>query len=374
MNLSRRQILFGAIILGVLVLLTLLAAPTQSTNRAGSTFSRSPSGYGAWYAFMEQRGTPVQRWQKPFSDFVGSQSPSTASTAPKTFLQIYSGLTSSTLSEAEASWVEAGNQLIILGVQAPVTAAQFRSLQTSPAGMVQVDTRRRHRLTDKAEQSLLGDRFGAVVWQKDLGKGQVIRATTPHLAANAYQNQQANYEFLARLVSQAQQPIWVDEYLHGYRDSTESSAAREASSWLAYLGNTALLPVLLQTGVLLALLIWAQNRRFGSPIPVSAPVVDNSTAYITALAGVLYKAQSSQFVVETIAKAEQLQVQRSLGLGSQLLDLTTLLTAWEQQTGRPAAELAQVLQPKSPQKHMSDRELQQWLENIQTIRRHLPNR
>ena len=24
-------------------------------------------GYGAWYAFMQQRGTPVQRWQKPFS-------------------------------------------------------------------------------------------------------------------------------------------------------------------------------------------------------------------------------------------------------------------------------------------------------------------
>lgn len=372
MNLSRRQILFGAIVLGVLVLLTLLAAPTQSTNRAGSTFSQSPSGYGAWYTFMEQRGTPVQRWQKPFSDFIGSQSSPAPSTAPKTFLQIYSGLTSSTLSEAETNWVEAGNRLIILGTQAPVTAAKFRSLQTSPTGLVQVDTRRRHS-SKVAEQSLLSDRFGAVVWQKNLGKGQVIWATTPHLAANAYQNEHANYEFLARLVAQAQQPIWVDEYLHGYRDSTESSTTRESGSWLSYLGNTALLPVLLQTGVLLALLIWAQNRRFGSPIPVLAPVVDNSTAYITALAGVLYKAQSSQFLVETIAKAEQLQVQRSLGLGGQLLELPTLLTAWEQQTGRPAAELAQALQPRSPHKTMSDRELQQWLENIQTVRRHLPN-
>lgn len=371
MNFSRRQILFGAIILAVLVLLTLLAAPTQSTNRAGSTFSRSPSGYGAWYAFMEQRGTPVQRWQKPFADFIDSQA-STPSTAPQTFLQIYSGLTSSTLSEAETSWVEAGNRLIMLGVQAPVTAAKFRSLQTSSAGLVQVDTRRRH-AAKSIEQSLLSDRFGAVVWQKNLGKGQVIWATTPHLAANAYQNQYTNYEFLARLVAQAQQPIWVDEYLHGYRDSAKSNAARESDSWLTYLGNTALLPVVLQTGVLLVLLIWAQNRRFGSLIPAPAPAIDNSTAYITALAGVLHKAQSSQFLVETIAKAEQLQVQRALGLGGQLLDLPALLTAWEQQTGRPAAELAQALQPRSPHKTMSDRELQQWLENIQTVRRHLPN-
>nr|WP_290221041.1 DUF4350 domain-containing protein [Trichocoleus desertorum] len=390
-NLSRRQMWFGLLIVGAIALLTLLAAPTQNVSRSGSTYSRTPDGYGAWYSFMAGRGTPIQRWQQPFEQLVqkqpdsktssqlGSQSGPQSSPEDQgkiTLLQINSGLRGASLDDSQKAWVEAGNTLLLLGVHAPVTEATFRTLQTSESGDVRVETRRRHYLPKKDTTSLkLGDRFGAVVWQESLGQGRVIWATTPHLAANVYQDHRANYEFLAQLVTESKQPIWVDEYLHGYRDPSKATATapeKRSRSLLAYLANTALLPGFIQVVILLLLGIWAHNRRFGQPISVTAPTVDNSKAYIEALAGVLHKAESSEFVIDTIRKEEQLQVQRALGLGNQLLDSEILLTAWTQQTGRPAAELADMLQLRSRGQRVSDRDLLVWLEKIQTVRHHLP--
>ncbi|HEY9807177.1 MAG TPA: hypothetical protein V6D04_11455, partial [Candidatus Obscuribacterales bacterium] len=60
----------------------------------------------------------------------------------------------------------------------------------------------------------------------------------------------------------------MDEYLHGYRDSSGATAQasdQRSRSLLAYLAHTALLPGLIQVGVLLLLGIWAHNRRFGQP-------------------------------------------------------------------------------------------------------------
>jgi len=378
-NLSRRQMWFGLLVIGAITLLTLLAAPTQNVSRSGSTYNRAPDGYGAWYSFMSERGSPIQRWQQPFDQLAQKQpssQPGSDSQSKITLLQINSGLREASLGNSQKAWVEAGNTLVVLGAHAPVTDATFRTLQTSDFGNVRVDTRRRHRLPKEETTTLkLGDRFGAVVWQESLGQGRVIWATTPHLAANAYQDHRANYEFLAQLVTKPKQPIWVDEYLHGYRDpsnATATTSEKRSRSLLAYLANTALLPGFLQVGVFLLLGIWAHNRRFGQPMPVTTPAVDNSKAYIEALAGVLHKAESSEFVIDTIRKEEQLQVQRALGLGNQLLDSETLLIAWTQQTGRPAAELADMLQLRSRGQRVSDRDLLIWLEKIQTVRHHLP--
>ncbi|HEY9743329.1 MAG TPA: DUF4350 domain-containing protein, partial [Coleofasciculaceae cyanobacterium] len=234
MNLSKRRLwLFGAIAIGAIILLTLLAAPTNNRLNSGSTYNRAPEGYGAWYAFMAERGTPVQRWRKPFQDLANNKE----AEPPITLLRVNSALTKKTLSNMEQDWVKSGNTLVILGVHQPVTEAAFSTTHNSSTGSVKIDTQRRAK---DEKESLLGDRFGAIVWQKSLGEGQVIFATTPYLAANAYQDFQGNYEFLAQLVTQSgvpgqqqavdnrltanrpsdnsQNPMWVDEYIHGYRD------------------------------------------------------------------------------------------------------------------------------------------------------------
>lgn len=400
MNLSNRRLwLFGAIAIGAIVLLTLLAAPANNKLTSGSTYSRAANGYGAWYAFMEKRGTPVKRWQKSFENLANNESIQ----PPVTLLRVNSGLPRPNLNKNEQNWVAKGNTLVILGVHTPVTNASFSTQHKTDTGNVKINTRRRHK---SAEEKVLGDPFGSIVWHNNIGKGKVVFATTPHLAANAYQDFPGNYEFLAQLVTQSgvssqesavrsiQNSVWVDEYIHGYKDPVltcqeqgsqggtsqgngKGSAGRincepQKQSLWSYLAKTPVYPAFVQGLILLLVALWAGNRRFGKPITLPSPEVNNSEAYIQALAGVLQKAESSEFILEVVGKDEQLQLQKALFLGQQQLDHQSLVSAWVQQTGRPAAELEQVLQIQSQKPRMRETDLLSWLRKWEEIRRHLP--
>lgn len=368
----------GAIILAltVIVLLSLLIAP-QSQQRQGSTYSRAPSGYGAWYAYMQQQNLPIQRWQRPLSQlFDQADAPPVQEIsnvnqlplAPITLVQINSRAV--WLKVADQRWVEQGNVLILVGVNAPVSEAPFRSLLPSPVGTVKIETSRRE-TNRESVKPLLEDQYGMVVWEAERGAGKIIYVATPHLAANAYQNEAGNFEFLAQLAAAPAHPIYVDEYLHGYRDAQNQDEGEAATESLAsYLAKTPLVLLLIQAIVVLLVLIWGQNQRLGRPHPVTESPIDNSKAYTQALAAVLQKANCSQFVVETISKAEQRQVQQALGLGSTLLEPETVINAWVEQTGRPAAEMQEVLQPAKTRR-WSDAELRVWLNKLQNIRRQL---
>ena len=301
---------------------------------------------------------------------------------------------------SEENWVKQGNTLVILGVSAPVTAAPFSSLHPDSAGEIKIDTGRRFP-SDKNQ--ILGDRFGGIVWKQTLGKGTVYFATTPHLAANAYQDFPGNYEFLAGLVTQSEdglkeiegteqalavnfienpidrqsqetskisQKVWVDEYIHGYKDS-EIIKRESGGDLFTYLAKTPLFPVLIQGTIMLIVAIFAGWNRLGQPVTISAPQVDNSEAYIQALAGVLEKANSTDFVVEIIGKAEKLQLQKALGQTS--LESETLTNAWVEQTGRKATELSELLRSPSRKRRISAPDLLTWLGKWEQIRQHLPS-
>jgi hypothetical protein len=426
MKLSNRRLwIFGAIAIAAIILLTLVAAPANNQLNSGSTYNRAPDGYGAWYAFMSQRGTPIQRWRKPLEDLADDEK----AESPITLLRVNSSLIERSLSREEEDWVKSGNTLVILGVKQPVTEAPFSTRHKIEVGNIKIDTQRREK---NVKEGLLGDRFGAIVWEQSIGEGRVVFATTSYLAANAYQDFQGNYEFLAQLVTQNDQPVWVDEYIHGYQDPellscqgkdapagtsqgkdspTRTRQGKDAPAGtsqgkdapagtsqgkdsptrtpqggqqkvkncqpeedlFSYLAKTPVFPALVQVGILLLVAIWAGNRRFGKPLTLSAPVVDNSEAYIQALAGVLQKANSSEFILEVVGKEEQLELQKALVLGQVPLEEQALVEAWVQQTGRPAAELEQLLQMQSRKRRISETELLTWLGKWEQIRRHIPS-
>ena len=397
MNLSNRRLwLFGAIAITAIIIVTLVFAPASNKLNSGSTYNRSPDGYGAWYAFMSKRGTEVQRWQKPAEDFTKNPDAKTSST----LLRIYSSpIFTEAVTEIEEKWLKQGNTLVILGISAPVTQAPFSSLLPHSLGEIKIDTGRR---VDRKKKPILGDEFGGIVWTKTVGKGRVYFASAPYLAANAYQDFPGNYEFLAALVTQSeggekeiegteqalavnfiQNPIdrsqktsknvnkvWVDEYIHGYKDP-EIIKRESKDNLFTYLAKTPLFPVLIQGLIILVVAIFAGWNRFGQPVTLSAPVVDNSEAYIQALAGVLEKANSTDFAVETIGKAEQLQLQKALLLGQTSLESESLIDAWVEQTGRKAAEVAKLVRSPSRKSRISDRDLLVWLGKWEQIRQHL---
>ncbi|MGD2181732.1 DUF4350 domain-containing protein [Lusitaniella coriacea] len=399
---KRRLILLGAIALIAIIFITLIAAPSRGgRSNSGSTYSRAPNGYGAWYASIKNRGTPIQRWQKPFENLAKSQK----QTINNTFLRVNSTLQPLSLSSQERQWVTQGNTLILLGIRQRVTEAPFSSRQESPVGSVKIDTARR---AEEGQKTLLGDRFGAVVWLEPIGKGQILYATTPHLAANAYQDYPGNAEFLTLLVTQeepqetlsiqfpsnvlvepSQQPfpfessggiagvplidtqtthqIWVDEYSHGYKDS-EDIEGETQGNLLNYWAKTPLLTAFIQGLILLLVALWGGNHRFGQPKTLSSPTPNNSQAYIEGLAGVLHKAESSEFILEVLGKEEQLQLQQALGLGKIPLEPKQLLAAWKAQTGKSPQELQQVLRVQQQERRLKETELLVWLQKWQKIR------
>lgn len=348
----------GAIALIAVIVITIIAAPGNNKLSSGSTYNRAPEGYGAWYSFMQQQGTPIKRWRKPFNDLE-----KIAGTI--TLLRVNTDVNTFELLRQEQEWIEKGNNLVILGRRGQVTQANFSTRQQSSVGRIKIDTKRR--VQPNSKKMLLGDRFGAIVWQENFGKGQAIYSTTPYLAANAYQDYPNNYKYLAELVSQSGKPIWVDEYIHGYKDKDASVPVAERD-WVTYLIQKPIFPALLQAGILLLVLIWAKNRRFGQPISLDTPIVDNSAAYIEALAGVLQKADKSDFVLDMVGSSEQMQLQKALGLGQIPVDPAILHQAWVKQTGREPAELEQLLRLQSQKRHTSDKDLLTWLKLWQTIR------
>ncbi|MEH2357395.1 DUF4350 domain-containing protein [Nostoc sp.] len=359
MKRSNRLAWMFAIALAAIVLLSLFAAPNNTKINTGSTYNRNSDGYGAWYAFMQQQGISIKRWQKPFSDIQPENS-------PVTFLQVGGYPRETTLDSQEQEWVEKGNTLVILGAKARVTEAEFSTMQKSPEGDIKIDTRRRYKKAN-SKQVNLGDRFGAVVWKENYKKGKVIFSTTPYLAANAYQDYLSNFKYLASLVTEKSNTVFVDEYIHGYKDADVRKKENEGDL-SSFFAKTPLLPILIQVGILLLVLVWAQNRRFGKPVALDTPVVDNSEAYIQALAGVLQKADTTDFVVEMVGKQEQLQLQKALGLGQVLLERQALIDFWIEKTGASAAELDAVLKLQSRKQPISERDLLSWLGKWRTIR------
>lgn len=345
----------GGIAIAVVAILTLIAAPNTSYIDNGSTYNRAPDGYGAWYAYMQKQGVKIKRWQKPIEEIKANSI---------TLVRVNSQLTSPELGFDEEKWVKQGNTLVILGVRGAATAADFSTLQESPLGNIKIETSRRYKGTELNVE--LGDLLGAVVWSKKVGKGLAIFSTTPYIAANAYQDYPNNFKYLAQLVSKNPQ-IFIDEYSHGYKDKSTTGSSQGDRNWLGYLAKTLLKPLLLQAGVLLMVLIWAQNRRFGAPASIEAPAIDNNIAYIQALAGVLEKAQCSEFILNIVSKEEQLRLQQSLGLGKIPLDRQTLVDNWVQQTKLSSTQLQQLLSQVSPHR-LSDKQLLEWLDKWQKIR------
>ncbi len=359
MKFSKRRLWIIAIVaISVIGLFTLILAPTRNPLNSGSSYLRAPDGYGAWYAFISQQGIPIQRWKKPLET---AQPPSGG-----TLIRVYSQLREASLSSSELNWVKQGNTLILLGVNQPVTKAAFSTQQSSPEGTIFIDTRRRK---NTVETELLTDQYGAIVWKNELENGQVIFAVTPYLGANAYQDSPGNYQFLAKLASPNRQPIWMDEYIHGYKDQDIIQQEQKASL-VEYLQQTPLFPLLIQVIIILIIVIWAGNRRFGKPLIVTTPPVDNSTAYIQALAGVLHKAGSTEFILEVIGKEERLKLQQELGLGQTPVDDQTLIEVWVQQTGRSSDLLKQVLKTQTTHRRVSETQILKWLDQWKTIHPH----
>jgi hypothetical protein len=377
----------GLLAIVAIVLITVISAMGGDSRLAGSSYSIAANGYNHWYQMMLDRGVKIHRWQKSFPKL--AQLPEYAQGV--TLLQVQPQLEKLLITNQQQEWVSEGNTLVILGVEAPAAEIPFQTDLQSPQGRIRIETTRRFRaninsnkfLKDADRDPILQDRSGSVITQFQLEKGKVIIATTPYIAANAYQDFQPNHDLLAELVTRDRQQILVDEYIHGYTDRKPAidpitgdvktdDENSDNNDTLSYLASTPLIVVFINLLLGILVLAWQQNRRFGKVVIPKLPEVDNSEAYIQALGGVLRQANSSEFVLQNIGKAEQLSWQQKLGLGKErLVESQALITAWENQIKLPTDDLRFVLQLTAEARRTSPAELTIWLTKIREIDRQL---
>lgn len=379
---NRRTWIIAVVAALALAIMFIVAAPASNRINSGSSWSTAPDGYGAWYDYMAEQGVTVQRWQRPLDDLIEEVA---NSDRPATLLQVRPAVLSGgyRTSSIVSDWIEQGNHLISLShIDYAVSAAKFVTQMPTEFGEVKIETRRRVNLA--RSQRLLSDAYGSVVWRQERSErsassgsgsgsaeqasvvqGTQIRSLTPNIAANAYQNEPGNFAFLADLVQQLDGPIYIDEYIHGYKDS-DVVVEEVAGSWISYLGATPLLIAAAQCLIIVLVAIVAQNRRLGLKKQIAPVQVNNSDAYIQALAGVLHKANNHDFLVETLTRAERRSLQRSLGLGDGPISTDALQTAWQQATGRSPNELS-ALTVSGGNAPRSESALKNWLQRLQSL-------
>ncbi len=364
--LNPRQWFTVSILVAALLLFTLLMAPNNPQSD-GSSYSRSPEGYGAWYAQVERSGQEIERWRKPIAE-VYDTGKKTKKSPRTTFIRITN---QPTLTPINQPWIESGNRLILIGpdrASSPVTAANFFSELSIPSGKLKIATTRRYVSINPQKNAnrevLVADQHGALVWKKRIGQGEVIHILPTFLAANAYQNEAQNFAYLKSLTQGDR--ILMDEYIHGYRDG-ETAEKEGKGDLFEFFSKTPIALLVLQTMVILGVLIYGKNWRFGKVRALASPPVNNSRAYIQALSGILQKANSTDFVTETLSAAQLKQLQRSLGLGTSPIAPETLLQTWREQTGRSIAEFQTVFLSSHRHKKLSEAELTQWLTHLQKL-------
>ncbi len=410
MTIGRSQILKNRYLWLALALLVLLmgllifSAPAANRLESGSTWSRAPAGYSAWFESLAADGVRINRWQRPVPQLIDllDNGPEELEGTTTTLIQhqatpvqegdeivytmvvvlpeFFEAAELPTLVPWLPDWIDAGHRLVLLGVKTPATAASFSETLTSEFGEVEIDTRRRNQQSIPESKQILADEYGTVIWQDEWqfspserngNSGELIFVGTPFLAANAYLNASGNFALLTTLVTREGGQVWVDEYLHGYRDVEEVATEGGGENWLAYLAQTPWLVFASQAVAIVLLALLALNRRLGNRLTVQEPAVDNSQAYINALAGVLHKANSHDFVVQTIAQAERVRLQKSLGLGTNPVSDDQLIAAWQQQTGGDAADLAPLTQNPSCRQ---DDQIKAWLKQLQSLHQFTPTR
>jgi Domain of unknown function (DUF4350) len=365
------------VIAGLLVLALVIFAAAPNADPGGSTYAKTLGGYSQWYAFMEQQGHPIQRWRKPYSeiDEIKGQG--------HTFIQIadLEAPAAQMLQPPEIlDWVKRGNTLIQLSWAGQFTGAPFRSDLRSEQGAIRIETSRRYKIgatRSEDEKAEVKDAFGSVIWSHALGKGRVMMSTYPWVAANVYAQQAGNFRALEALVTQQGGTIWVDEWLHGHGDSSEPEVAgQEAPSPWAYLSRQPIAVVTGQGIVLLLLLLWGKNQRFGALTRLAVPPRNSSEQYIQALADTLDANGHTEYVVALLGQSFRQRLQSQLGMrgvgrGDAALADEAIAKQWALVTGRPPQVLLELLEQAQHEKRLSERALLTWVQNSEAILRGL---
>jgi hypothetical protein len=262
-----------------------------------SVYNQGATGYRAWYLACKKANVLFEIWIRPVASL-----PVSANGQLQTYTMLmvkpYSVVrqeTSFTPAEAQQvlSWVTQGNTLVLLddfkrsGSHTIANHVQLSTELTDASGQKaflpltvsrQVSPRLQSFIKAPVQSRisrffsvlpahpqlkilLQNSRQQPVLIDLPYGKGHLILGTVTDLAENVVLNQpnQDNFQFLSNLLLQQNNPVLINEFVHGYQEQ------RNALNY--YLSIPAVRLTLLQVGFLVLFFLWSGFSNWKPPLP-----------------------------------------------------------------------------------------------------------
>ena len=315
-----RKLLLGAFIVFILLIVgvVVLGGERGEKLEIPSSYSTASGGAKAGYLLLAQSGYDVRRWERPLTDLpkpAGTTlilaDPDEAPTPDesesiKSFLNrggriIGTGMFSGTFLPENDSVPD-----VLLGMSWKRASAVSPSAITRAAPQITIAPQARWPSYSPA-YSLYGDGDEIVVVKYPYGRGEVLwwAAATP--LTNAGLTEPGNLEFFLASVGETRGPVLWDEYIHGYRESLESSIGHSPVKWL-----------LLQLALVGLALVATFSRRSG---PIVAPVTDvrlSPLEFVQTLGGLYENAGTASVAVDISYQRFRYWLTRRLGVANNI--------------------------------------------------------
>lgn len=288
------------------------------------SYSAGPSGTLGLYTCLKESGFKVKRWTRSLSGL--------PKRGPKGVLFLIEPDYTSPVAEPEfddiVKWVKAGNTVILMAdafvdfsadqvgfVQGWAAGGIVRAKPVQPTpltagvGQVTVDTGQRLKPPPRGAPAttLIADAQGTVLTDMPLGEGRVVGVADPLMFSNSRLRDEDNAVLAFNLASLCRgETVLFEEFHHGFTS--------EENVWSFCWKTPRRWPILQLLGGV-AVLLFAQARRFGRPVAVADVVRRRSpTEYVTSMAELYRRAQASAAVMSILVREAKRRVARGLGI------------------------------------------------------------
>ncbi len=298
------------------------ASQEDETNGDRSSYRTTPYGTRAFYSLLDESGYPVERLNEPYDELKDRQDIGT--------LVIIAPPQRNNPTEEEfkalVKWIEDGGCVIVIDHDIDVefgeakANTQFSFLQnkvrvmqptayTRGVNTVAVSAfAKRVKLDSPSTVYHIGDDYGGVLADAQVGEGHIVLLTDPFMVANNG-IAQADNVVLALNLFNGRPPgkIAFDEYHHGYRSG-------DSVGVVSYFRGTPIPWMLAQLGLIALLVVYTYGRRFARPLPLKRESRTTNLEFVSSMANITRLARATDLAMQNVYHQFHNQLCRYVGL------------------------------------------------------------
>lgn len=171
--------------------------------------------------------------------------------------------------------------------------------------------------------------------ESPFSEGRVIILSDPYIVSNNGINLADNSRLAVNLVTSRDGLIAFDEYHHGYGSNN--------NRFFQYFEGTPVIAIFLQCGLLVALVLFSQSRRFARPIPEPESSRLSKLEYVSAMAELQQRTRAYDLAIENIYTDFRRRVSGLVGLDNTTTSRKEIAERIAERIGGSAREIEELL-------------------------------